>query len=135
MPAGRRRRGPVRRVLKSFEFPKQPGSSSYPLGLLHLNEETLEFRRKGVGIDHCRRKQIRRRPRISSFVLSDAAEALMNRQTDLVDLLAVDHHRLDPAGHISLGYVSAARAGYFDFFAASNSQLIGELNRNLDKRL
>src|SRR5271157_4619981 len=49
-----------------------------PLRLLDLHEESLEFRRVGVGIDHRRRNQIRQRFGGLAFVFGNAAIAPMD---------------------------------------------------------
>src|ERR1700678_2972295 len=66
------------------------------LCLLDFHEEALGFRGVSIRIGGCRRQQICRCPCISSLILVDATEALVNRQPDLIDLLAVDHHGFQP---------------------------------------
>ncbi len=70
-----------------------------------------------------------------SFVFLNAAITLVDRNTDLVNLLAVNRHRLDPFGDESLGDVVASRAGNLHLVAALNAQLVSQFHRNLDERL
>src|SRR5215470_6946438 len=63
------------------------------LRFLDLHQESLEFRCVGVRISDCRGEEIRQCAGVPAFVFLDSPVALMNRQTDLMDLLAVDHHR------------------------------------------
>src|ERR1041384_1376737 len=65
------------------------------LSLFNLHEEPFEFRRVRVRIDCGRRKMVRRHQRRFPFVFGNTAITPVNRQTDLVRLLTVDHHRLD----------------------------------------
>ena len=90
-----------------------------PHSLLHFDQESLELGRVRVGIDDRRRKQLAGCQRGLAFVFGDAAIAPVNRDADLVGLLAVDHHRLDAARHHRLGDVVAARAGHLDLLAAA----------------
>src|SRR5277367_3681037 len=64
------------------------------LCLLDFHEEAFGFGSMRVGIGNSGRQQIGRRPGISSFVFVNPAEALMDGQTNLVDLFAVNHHGL-----------------------------------------
>src|SRR5271155_1248333 len=59
------------------------------LRLFHLYQEALGFRGVRIRIRHRRRQQICRRPRVSPRIFLDPAESLMNRQSNLVNLLAV----------------------------------------------
>src|SRR5947199_7517657 len=79
-------------------------------GLLDFHQEALELGRVGVGIENGGRQPVDQGFRVPLLVLLDAAEALMDRDADLVDLLAVDHHRLDALGDERLGDVEAPRA-------------------------
>src|ERR1700691_2901779 len=75
---------------------------------LDFHQEALGFRRVGIGIGDCGRQQVRRSPSISSFILVNTAESLVNRQPDLINLLAVDHHRLETASDKGFRDVSSA---------------------------
>src|SRR5215217_256140 len=99
--------------------------------LLDFHQEALELGRVGVGIENGRRQTVDQRPLVPAFVLGDAAVALVDRDADLVELLAVDHHGLDAARHERLGDVVAPRARHLHFFAALDAQLRRELDRNL----
>src|ERR1700674_259014 len=88
------------------------------LRFLDLHQKALEFRCIRVWIKDRRRKEIRQRPRVLAFVLDDSPVALMDGETDLVDLFAVDHHRLDAFGDHRLRDILTADAGDFYFFAA-----------------
>src|SRR5215204_3734240 len=103
--------------------------------LLDLHQETLEFGRVGIGIVNGRRQPVDQRPLVPAFVLGDAAVALVDRNADLVDLLAVDHHGLDAARHEGLGDVVTPRARHLHLLTALDAELRRELDRNLDERL
>src|SRR5436305_7556809 len=89
-----------------------------PSSLLELHQEALELGCVGVGIENGGRQPVDQRPLVPPFVLGDAAVTLMNRNSDLVDLLAVDRHRLDAFGDEGLGDVVAARARHLHLLAA-----------------
>src|SRR5271170_6423285 len=69
------------------------------LRLFDLNQEALGFGGVRVRIGHRGRQQIRRSARVSSGIFLNSAEALVNRQSNLVNLLAVNYHRLQPPRH------------------------------------
>src|SRR5437764_7064468 len=79
-----------------------------PSGPLDLNEEAFELRRVGVRIDCGGRQLIGRIERRSPRVLRDAAIAPMDRDADLISLLAVNQHRLDALGDKRLLDIDAA---------------------------
>src|SRR5216684_1222505 len=105
------------------------------LRFLQLHEKALEFRCVSVGIKYRRRQQIHQRPRVLAFVLGDAPITLMNGNADLVDLLSVDHHRLEPLRDHRFCDVLPADAGDFHFFAARESHFLRHLRGYLDKWL
>src|SRR5215210_7014178 len=78
-----------------------------PLRLLDLDQEALELGRVGIGIENGRRQPVDQRPLVPPLVFGEAAVALVDRNADLVDLLAVDLHGLDAARHEGLGDVVA----------------------------
>src|SRR5215210_5659566 len=78
--------------------------------LFDLHQEALELGRVGIGIENGRRQPVDQRPLVPAFVLGDAAVALVDRNADLVDLLAINQHGLDAARHEGLGNVIAPRA-------------------------
>src|ERR1700722_2508531 len=84
------------------------------LGLFNLHEEPLGLRGVGVRVSNGGRQQICRSARIAIFILLNAAETLMNRQANLIDLLAVNDHRFQPAGDEGFGGVGAAGADHVD---------------------
>src|SRR2546421_9547179 len=84
-------------------------SISSPSGLLNLDEETFELRSVGIGINDRRREQVGRVMRCLARIFSDAAIAPVNRNADLISLLAVNHHRLDALGDHRLRHVARAR--------------------------
>src|SRR5213592_709344 len=83
------------------------------LRLLELHQEALVFRCVRVGVDHSRRQEVDAVARRGSLVFGDAAVAPMNRDADLVSLLAVDQHRLGALRHHRFGDVRRARARHF----------------------
>src|SRR5258708_39494267 len=89
----------------------------------------------GVWIAHCRGQQIGRGARISSFIFDDPPETLVNRQADLIYLLAVDHHRLQPARDKGFRYIRPTHADDFDLVGSTNSLFLLQLHRNLPERL
>src|ERR1043166_2967846 len=107
-------------------------SRPFPSSLLDLHEEALELRRVGVRVNRRRLKLVRGVERRLALVLLDAAVAPVNRDADLVSLLAVNHHRPDAPGDHRLGDVDAARARDFHFLAAGDAHLVGELPRDFD---
>src|ERR1700722_7744210 len=90
---------------------------------LQLDQKALELGSECVGIHNRRRKPVQDRPRVLVFVFLNAAVALMNRNADLVDLLAVNRHRLDAFGHERLGDVKAPRTGDLHSVVALDAQL------------
>src|SRR5262249_34451186 len=64
-----------------------------------------------------------------------AAVAPVNGDSDLVGLLAVDHHRLDALGDHGFGDVFAARTTDFQLLTAANAHLVRHFRRNLNKWL
>src|SRR6185312_2232005 len=108
---------------------------AFPLGLLELDQEALELGRVGVGIEDGRRQPVEQRLVVPPFVLGDTAETLMDRNADLVHLLAVDHHRLDAFGDESLGEVVTSGARHLDLVTSLDPQGLRELDRHLDERL
>src|SRR5260221_13933318 len=66
-----------------------------PSSLLEFEQESLEFRCVGVRIGNRRRKHVRDRARHFPGVLLNAAIALMDGQSDLIDLLPIDRHGPD----------------------------------------
>src|SRR5437868_14978494 len=81
-----------------------------PSSPFDLHEEAFELRRVGVRVNRRGRELVRRVERRLAFVLLDAAVAPVNRDANLVGLLAVNHHRLDAPGDHRLRDVDAARA-------------------------
>src|SRR5258706_4626107 len=69
------------------------------LSLLDLHEEPFVLGCVGVWIHSSRRKQVHGIERGLAFVFGDAAIAPVNRNADLLCLLAVDHHRLNSTRH------------------------------------
>src|ERR1700689_2793023 len=94
------------------------------LGLFNLHEKPLGFRGVGVRVGDGGRQQICRRARVAVFIFLDAAETLINRQANLVGLLAVDHYRFHPSGHVGLGGIGATRADHVDHIRAANSLFV-----------
>src|SRR5271165_3413827 len=84
------------------------------LRFFNLDQKTLEFGCVRVGINHSRSKAVKDRSRIPARVFLNSAVTLMNRYADLVDLLAIDHHRFDAFGDKGFCDVIAARARYLD---------------------
>ena len=81
---------------------------------LQLHQESLELGGVSVGIGHCGREQVRDAARNPAGVLLNAAEALMNRDADLIDFFAVDRHGPDAARHHRFGEIDGAGAGHLD---------------------
>src|SRR6186997_2912235 len=94
-----------------------------PSCLLDFYQEALELGGVGIGIENRRRQPVDQRALVPALVLGDAAVALVDRNADLVDLLAVDLHGLDAARHEGLGDVVAPRARHLHLVAALNAQL------------
>src|ERR1041384_1589533 len=59
---------------------------------LDLHQEPFEFRRVRIRVDDRWREEIRRSQRGASGIFGDAAIAPVDRNADLVRLLAIDHH-------------------------------------------
>src|ERR1700757_1634031 len=97
------------------------------LRFLEFYKEALEFRRVSVRIKHGWGQQVCKRSRVLAFVLFDSAIALMNLEADLVDLFAIDHHRLDAFGDHRFGNVISADAGELYFFSAVQAHLVRQL--------
>src|SRR6266481_5086330 len=97
---------------------------SAPLRFLDLHQKALEFRCIRVRIIDRRRKKIRQRPRVLTFVLGDSPEALVDLEADLVDPFAIDHHWLDALGDHRLRDILAADARDFYFFTAVDPQVV-----------
>src|ERR1700736_1538643 len=89
--------------------------------LLQLHQESLKFRRVGIGIGNCRRKQVCYAARHSARIFLNAAEALMNRDSDLVDFLTVDSHGPDASRNHSFRKVACAGARHLDAFPTADS--------------
>src|SRR5438270_1451221 len=122
-PASDRRRGRRPHDPRSGGFPNLPGSYVVPLCPFDLYQEALELGRVGIRVDDRRAQAVHERPGVLACVFLNAAEALMDRNADLVDLLAVDGHRLDAARHESFRDVVAAGAGYLHLVAALDADL------------
>src|SRR5438105_13117165 len=105
-----------------------------PSGPLDLDEEAFEFRRVGVRIDCGGRQLIGRIERGLARVLRDAAIAPMDRDADLISLLAVNQHRLDAFGNHRLRHIDAARARDLDLFTTRQPHLVCKLRRHFDER-
>ena len=67
-------------------------------------------------------------------VRRNADVAPVNRDPDLVDLLAGDRHRSQPFGHERQNFDLASLRRYPDLVAALDALLAGQLIRNLDER-
>src|ERR1700690_3136902 len=105
------------------------------LRLLDLHEESLEFRRVGVGINHGWGHQVSQGLGSLAFVLGYAAETPMDGETDLMDLFSVNQHRLDSFSDHGLGDVRSTDAGDFHLLATLQTHLAGQLFRYFHKRL
>src|SRR5215472_10023755 len=122
------------------ECPEIALTSSVPVamplssGLLNLHQKSFEFRCERIGVDCGGREKIGKSPRRFALVFRDATVAPMNGDADLVSLLAVDHHRLDPPGDERFGNVLAPGARNFDLFTAANPNLVCKLGGDFDER-
>src|SRR6266403_5801905 len=94
---------------------------------LDLHQKALEFRCVSIRVINRRRKKIRQRPRVLTFVLGDSPEALVDLESNLVDPFAIDHHRLDAFGDHRLRDILAADARDFYFFPAMDPQVVRQL--------
>src|SRR5688572_25359995 len=106
-----------------------------PSCLRDFYEEALVLGRVGVGIEDGRRQPVDQRALVPAFILGNAAVALVDRDTDLVDLPAVDRHGLDAARDEGLGHVVTPRARHPHPLAALHPERRRELDRDLDERL
>src|ERR1700686_2693711 len=97
-----------------------PGSWMH-LHLLDLHEESLEFRSMSVGIRPGGREPIGDVFGHFTCILLNAAVTLVDRQADLINLLAVDHHRFDALGDEGLRDIEASRAGDLYLIPAANA--------------
>src|SRR5580765_8909883 len=57
-----------------------------------FNQEAFEFRRVGVGINHCWRKIVGQISGGLSFIFRNSAIPPVNRNADLIRFLSIDHH-------------------------------------------
>src|ERR1051326_7607451 len=101
--------------------PPRPCATSYSL---HFHHEPLEFGSIRVGIDDRGRELVQRRARGAAGIFREPAVSPMNRNSNLVSFLAIDHHWLDAAGHHGFRDVMAPAAGDFQRFPATDAQLI-----------
>src|SRR5271168_2301811 len=101
----------------NYSITKFPNYSIF-LGFLQLHHKALEFRGVRVGVDYRGREAVKQRSRIAVFVLLNATITLVNRDTNLVDLFAVNRHRLDSFGDEGFRYVVTPRAGHLYFIVA-----------------
>src|SRR5262245_28008262 len=88
---------------------------------LHLNEESFEFRRVCVRVDYSGRELIDWGEGGAAGILGDSAEAPVDGDADLVDLFAVDQHRLDAARHHGFRDVVASGARDFEFLSSPDA--------------
>src|SRR5207249_3223566 len=97
------------------------------LSLLELHQEALELGRVRVGVDHGRRQQVHAVERRHACIFRDAAISPVDRDADLVRLLAVDQHRLDALCDHRLGDVRRTRARHLHCVAALDAEIVGEV--------
>src|SRR6267142_3839262 len=100
---------------------------------LDLHQKPLEFRCVSIRIIDRWSKKIRQCPRVLTFVLGNSPEALMDLEANLVDFLAIDHHRLDALGDHRLRDILAADARDFYFFPAMDPDVVRQFNRNFNE--
>src|SRR5580704_15135735 len=105
------------------------------LRFFQLDQKAFEFGGVRVWIDHGRTKTIGEGPRVPTGIFLNSAIALMNGKTDLINLLAINHHWLDALGDESFCHVVTAGAGHLHLVVAFNTQLLRQFDRNLDERL
>src|SRR5271166_3844287 len=96
----------ITKLLKFPNFPITQSSSRF----FQLHQKALEFRRVRVGISYRRREPVGNRSGVPIFVFLDAAISLMNRKSDLINLLAINRHGLDPLGDERFRNVVTSRA-------------------------
>src|SRR5689334_1251001 len=77
----------------------------FALRLLELDQEALKLRGMRVRIVHRRRKPVDDCPRNFVFIFLNTAVALVNGNSDLIDFLSINHHRLDAFGDKGLGLI------------------------------
>src|ERR1700726_840925 len=90
-------------------------------GLLQFYQESLEFRGVCVGIRDGRRKQVHDAARYPARIFLNSAEALMNRDSNLIDLLTVDGHGPDASRDHRFREIAGAGARHLHTFSAPNS--------------